>query len=307
MEHHIDRRVVLSEDSEFKNLYKWSLQEVDAEGARIGRDEIPWVWTLYFHATEMTLTDALAIEPDYTADDDDKIAVRSRQSIRAKLTPKDTWDRGSYRDPSYSMFGTDRTISAFELYIEPLEGEDQQERCTAWGCVSYTSEVDFFDQTTDDTIIFNLYVQPQRFERYAAKVAAAEIDEAVLRVGGVEGFYSDWSPAISTDSIKVLTSHREHVVEMPEGCEIVPPRLGPVREAELYLRSIRKLAAPAPEPEDDGDDWLEDDEPAETPPNKATLAAQHSANANVRAVALLTSLRTAAWAIAALLLLILIT
>lgn len=242
MENHIDRRVVLSQDSEFKGLYKWSLQEQDADGKKIGRDQIPWDWGLYFTASELALNDTLAIKPDYLGDaEDEKMAVREKRFIRAKLYPGDPGDRHRYRQTSYSMFGTDRTVSAFELFIEQLEDGDKQERCKVWGCVSYTTEIDFRDETTDDTIIFYLYVRPETFARYAERIAASEVDEAVLRVGRVAGFYSDWSPAISTDEIKVLTDHKEHEVEIPSDCEIDPPRLGEVMEIELYLRSISKL------------------------------------------------------------------
>jgi hypothetical protein len=306
LEHHIDRRVILSEESEFKNLYIWSLQELDADGVKISRDQIPWGYNLYFHAKELTLSDTLEIAPDYESDKSDKTAVQAKQSIRAKLTPKDTWGRGSYRDPTYSMFGTDRAISSFELHIRPLEADDEKERCTAWGFVSYTSEVDFFDQTFDDTVIFYLYVRPDRFARYAAKVAGNEVDVATLRVGGVAGFYSDWSPSISTDSIKVLCSNKEQIVEIPDGSEVAPPCLGRVLEAELFLQSVRELAAVNPEPNND-DDSLEEDVLAELLPNEATLAAQNSVNASIRTIALLASLRTAAWVIALLLLLILVT
>jgi hypothetical protein len=45
------------------------------------------------------------------------------------------------------MFGTDRAIKHFELNIKPLADPAKQERRSAWGCVSYTSEVDFRYET----------------------------------------------------------------------------------------------------------------------------------------------------------------
>lgn len=308
MEHHSNRRVVLSEDSEYKNLYKWSLQELDAEGAKIGRDQIPWHWRLVFTATELSYHDGLSIEPDYSSDDEEMpIVTRNSRSISAKLRPgsPQKWHRN--RQPSYSMFGTDRTITAFELFIEPLADGEEQDRCRVWGMVSHTMEIDFRDETTDDAVTFHLYVRPETFEHYVRTVRAAEVDAAVLNVKRVAGFYSDWSPAISTDSIKVLTGYEEdQPVEIPEGSEIVPPRLGEVDEVSLTLVRTLTLEQPAPEPDED-DDWQDEDEFAEAPPDKALVAAQHSAEANAQTAALLTSLRTAAWAIAALLLLILVT
>lgn len=306
MDHHLDRRVILSEDSEYKNLYKWSLQELDYEGAKISRDMIPWDWGLDFTATELAYSDAMTIEPDYSSDyEEPPIVTRNRRHVRAKLRPGSPHEWHRNRQTSYSMFGTDRTITAFELIIEPVADGEEKDRCRVWGSVSYTMDIDFRDETTDDTVIFHLYVRPEVFERYVEAVKEAHVHQAVLYVKRVAGFYSDWSPAISTDSIKVLTGYaKDHPVEMSDGSEIVPPRLGDVDEVSLTLVRKLTLEHPAPDPADD-DDWQ--DEFAEAPPDKALVAAQHSANAAVRTVALLTSLRTAAWAIAALLLLILIT
>lgn len=307
MDFHIDRRVVLYQDSKFKNLYKWSLQELDSKGNEIGPDQIPWAWSLYFTATELTFSDEVEIK-EKKSGDNGKRAIREEQSILAKLHPGDP--REHCRDPntSYSMFGTNREISNFTLQIIPLEGEDQQEECAAWGCVSYTSEIDFRNETTDDTVCFFLYVRPETFTRFARKIAASEVDKAFLRVGHVAGFYSDFSPSISADEIRVLTDHREHVVEVPDECEIVPPRLGEVGAAALTLHRINNLETAKAETGGEDDDWFDDQEP---PPGRKEgkaggPAVPQLAGANTRLVSLMSSLRMAAWVIAALLLLILI-
>jgi hypothetical protein len=62
------------------------------------------------------------------------------------------------------------------------------------------------------------------------------------------------------------------VVEVPEGCEIPPPRLGKTGGAELYLRRIRKLEG-IPRPALGEDDRLEEGELVKPTPDKATLAA----------------------------------
>lgn len=256
MDFHIDRRVVLSQDSEFESLYKWSLQELDGEGNKIGRDQIPWNWSLNFILTELRLIDEIEVDPDYNSDDDGNIATREKQSIGARLRPGYPWEHRQYFEPSYSMFGTGRTIYDFALQIMPLEGEQQQEQCTAWGCVSYSAEIDFRNETTDDTVTFYLYVSPETFARYAQKIAASEVDKAFFRVGGVSGFYSDWSPSISTSDIKVLTSDKEHAVEIPDECEITPPRLGKVREAALFLYSINSLESTKAETAGQNGEWF---------------------------------------------------
>ena len=72
--------------------------------------------------------------------------------------------------------------------------------------------------TTDDTVVFYLYVRPETFVRYPREIAASEVDKAFIRVAGVSGFYSDYSLSIFTSEIKLLTSDREHEVEIPEEC-----------------------------------------------------------------------------------------
>lgn len=305
MEFHLDRRVVLSTESEFKSLYKWSLQELDADGKKVGRDQIPWAWSLDFAATELALQDDFNIERDYDSDDIEKKAIREQRSITAKLSPSGR--HLAVRDTVYSMFGANRTITDFFLAIYPIAGEEEQERCTAWGSVSYTAEVDFVYDTEPDIVGFYLRVRPETFARYAAMIAASEVDEAVFKVGNVAGFYSEWSPAISTNSVKVLTKNEEHKVDIPDDCEIVPPRLGAVGEAQLYLRRISKLraATAALAVEDDarlGEVAL----PERGMADDGERVFNRLIAANTRAIKLLSSLRIAAWIIAILLFLILI-
>ena len=46
------------------------------------------------------------------------------------------------------MFGTDRAIKSFQLDIHPIADPAEQESCRAWGSVSYTTEIDFRNETT---------------------------------------------------------------------------------------------------------------------------------------------------------------
>jgi hypothetical protein len=85
-------------------------------------------------------------------------------------------------------------------------------------------------------------VKPQTFARYAAKVSHGVVDEIMFSVGGVAGFYSEWSPSISTRDVKVLTSDSELKVDLPPGFQFEPPRLGDVGDAELHInRRLRRI------------------------------------------------------------------
>jgi hypothetical protein len=43
---------------------------------------------------------------------------------------------------------------------------------------------------------------------------------AEIRLTGVSGFYSEWSPSIRTDSIKILANAKDQNLENPEGLDL---------------------------------------------------------------------------------------
>lgn len=247
MDFHLSRDLRLHTEPKYKNLYSWAIYEVDANGSRVGDDQIPWEWSLHFTATSCTLVDNVDMESDLQEElAQGSSKVKQRQLIRAPLNPGRSWeDEDSFRHTQFSMFGTDRTIHSFELMIYAIADPAERERCTAWGTVSYTSELDFRTETQDDSIIFYLFVKPETFARYAAKVAHGLVNEITLRIASVSGFYSEWSPSISTQHVKVLAAGSEQKVALPSGQQFKPPRLGYVGEAELYVNrrlDFQKLA-----------------------------------------------------------------
>jgi hypothetical protein len=231
---HLEHGLRLHTEPEHKGLYKWAINEIDAQGQQIGDDQIPWVWSLYFTATSCALGDNIEIDSQFQTNETTPKPpeIVHRQVIRVRLRPGNPRDDDDYfRQTTYSMFGTKRAIKSFQLDIQPTDNSAEQESCKAWGSVSYTSEIDFRNETTDDCIIFYLFVKPETFARYAAKVAHGLVDEMILRVGRVAGFYSGWSPSISTTNVKVLTSGSEQKITLPD----FNWRLGHVGEAALYI------------------------------------------------------------------------
>lgn len=294
MEDHFNRTILFNDQSELKNLYAWSINEHNEAGEKVGRDYIPWEWTLYFRAKNVTLNDNTKIGDRYAREGDEP-GAKVRRSIAADLYPDGT---GRYA-PRYSMFGTDRTITDFNLFIE--EADAKGDRCHVWGGVSYTSDIDFRDVTLPDTVTFYFYVSRERFDQYAARIAAGDVDSLVARFGNVAGFYADWSPGITTDKIKVLTRDKKHEVEGAH--ETIPlGRLGEVEEAELFL--ARKLDLPIP-PDPCADDATDDADSAHEdgrPVNRAAQLDVVRGNQTREMLRMITSLRMAAWVIAALLL-----
>lgn len=116
----------------------------------------------------------------------------------------------------------------------------------------------------------------------------------VFSVGRVAGFYSDWSPSISTSEIKVLASaHDEQHIRVPAGSEIDLPRLGQVVEAHLDIRTfrdLRQMKSDGVDGKEPGENWA-----APAPP---VLAPSRT---DERRDKLLSQLRLAAWTIVGLL------
>jgi hypothetical protein len=114
----------------------------------------------------------------------------------------------------------------------------------------------------------------------------------------VHGFYSEWSPSISTDNVKVLTSGSEHKITLPPGYR-EPPRLGHVGEAALYINRRLEFGKRAPEPE-------AVEEMADFGTERAFPETQAPAAVDPRMLQMLGSLRRAAWFVVCLLALIFI-
>lgn len=194
------------------------------------------------------------------------------------------------------MFGTDRRIEDITLSVYPaLDGDDKI--CRVLGDVSYTTESDFRDETSEDYIVFAVYISAERFSYIASKIDRKALDGGTFRVDGVSGFYSDWSPSISTYHVKVLTDDaKNHPVEVPAGCAIDPPRLGAVGQFDLTLWSEPLQPSAGNDSRVDGDDY---DKSAKQ--SRDIAARQPVSNTDAATLSILKSLRMAAWIIAGLL------
>lgn len=261
MKYNLDRVIRFEAEPKYKNLYPWALQEPGEDG-EAGQDQIPWTFAHSFVATELTLLESSAAKSKYAT---------STTWIRAKLTPGK--ERRGQR-PTYSMFGTDRTVEQIQLFIHRIEDGAEPVSNTAWasGFPSYTDDDPLWGDTAPDMLQFDLSLVQDEFDRIARKVAANQIDAASFRCNA-HGFYSDWTPDFETDEFKVLCAERkEQVIELPEGCEVDPPRIGEVWDATFSFQRVvqprlvvEQLRREATEEEfDDTDDWR--DEPAIIPP-----------------------------------------
>lgn len=136
-------------------------------------------------------------------------------------------------------------------------------------------------------------MRPETFTRYVTSIDQGAIDTILFSVRAVDGFYSEWSPLISTDKVKVLVSGDEHKFDLPPDFQGKPPRLGRVRDAQLVLCRRLELSKDYPSPP------AIDDRADPTPP--ANPALQVISEMDPRLLPVLGSLKRAAWAVIALL------
>ena len=104
--------------------------------------------------------------------------------------------------------------------------------------------------------------------------------------------------------IKILTDDiKHHSIEIPNGCSIVPPRLGEVGEFELTLSSETKFPLLST---DDDNDTEKDDEAGKLPsqPLGQGVAPQFVPVTDATIIKLPKSLHVAAWIIVVLLLML---
>lgn len=243
MDYHLERKIRLSEGSEYKSLYSWSLQEFNDEGETIGNDQVPWKWSLFFTASELRYYHSIVIGKSKESDDENnKVPVEERERISAILH-SGRCDDGEYLeyDTSYSMFGADRRIKKFSLEILRLNEGKEKEQCYALGWVSFTADTDFQVETMDDTVIITLVLAQNRFNKLIELIQAQRADSVLVSLERVSGFYSEWSPDVSTNKIKILTQSNKQKIILPENCKIDPPRLGDVGEFEITIIQRNKI------------------------------------------------------------------
>ncbi|QTN18696.1 hypothetical protein HZ989_10600 [Brevundimonas sp. AJA228-03] len=292
MQRHLERSVVLDNVSDFRNLYSWSVSEIADASASTATKQIPWTWSLYFTLFDVQLVSSVSRDQYGTVGEEAPKLVE-KTHILAKLRSGHPPDQS--HPTEYSMFGTARKIEDLTLSIYRRSAADIDD-CRVFGGVSYTCDPDFREETYPDYLGFTLYVRDEFFAQIASRIDQRAIGGGTLRVDGVEGFYSDWSPSISTSHIKVLTSDKkDHPVQTPEGCEIVPPRLGKVGDFDLTLwsQSLNPSAV--------GASVENENAPAHTSGRDASL---RSPLIDPKVLTLLKSLRLVAWVIAALLLIV---
>jgi len=128
-------------------------------------------------------------------------------------------------------------------------------------CELYTSELDFRNETIDDSVHFILYVRSETFISYAEKIAASCFEDVLFTVKQVYGFYSYFSPhpPHSYRSLIKVLIRSDYDVEIPNECDFVPLRLGKLNYANLIFRRSEKLKNVEDIVSDKMNEWIVND------------------------------------------------
>jgi hypothetical protein len=235
MESNLDLKVSLNENPDRSTLGKWCLDEYDSNNKKVDGDYIPWAWSCYFRSDQLRVIRQLELN---RYDENYVLLDRPRSDYKVSVVGdlrSGRSDEDSFLDRvSYSMFGTSRKITKFNLYIGSASEQDGLQDCKVYGIPSYDSEDSHSRrQTEDDYFGIDVFINEDELKDIVQAVESKTADSIVLRISRVSGFYSHWSPTIITSNIKILTEY--HTITKPEGSAISPWIIGTADEFWISL------------------------------------------------------------------------
>ena len=268
MEAKLEHKIVLVTET-YTGPYPWALREQADGDDRDRRDKVPWLQSVYFTATELTVIDGGVITEK---DSGEYLGPGTEREIQATLRPGFTDENPRLR-PTLRMFGTDRKIKDILFYLRPCE-EESSEQCIGRGFPAYYDRNGSWRDSQDDHLSFVLHIHVDKFDRIASSVLAEKFASCTLRLEGVHGFYVNWSHVMDANEIKVLTDESRHSVECIDETGIKPRRLGKVEEADLTFKKVVKLEDQPLEEENDWTPDAESEAAVETPTDQQAFLAQ---------------------------------
>jgi hypothetical protein len=274
MDYQVENSVRLSTKSPHSNLYQWFLEEFDPAGKKLGSDYIPWGWSLYFDVKNLAVRKSFELSEDKPG--------KTADTITGTLTPERS---GRRRTVAYSFFGTKRTVESFSLRI--LKSEQEKEARQVWGSIAYESEFEFRNELAPDAVEVIVQLPAAKFDDLA-KFAEDGRSRAVVMLKLVHGFYSEWSPSIRTDHIKILGNLKDQKIKIEEGAGVQPPTLGKVGDFAIHFQKGGTLSDEV-ERENIPSPALDVEEPGET------LTPKHLAVAIAKFEAKVSKLSTPLW------------
>lgn len=240
----LDYKLELKKEDEYENLYTWYITELDQDGnesTKLLNKFIPYPWSVSFqiksinYQTEIELVnETKEFDVDTSSD---KIGKSYKTTRGERIFGNLKLNEYEY-DTDLSMFGTNRKIE--EISINFYKSEE--EYCSVWGCPEYTTEINFRNRTTPDCIEISVGLKEEDYQEMIDRIKDKSINSYFITLKNVNGFYSPWSPEISTPEIKVLTQDHEikiHENSLPDGYEL--PRLGNVGDFSMVSRLTYEL------------------------------------------------------------------
>jgi len=249
--HELNRTIKLIEDADCP-LYKWYLQEYDSNGDKVGLEFITQqIGSIYLNVERLTYINGFN-KSGYA---DDSSEFHESEHVYGTLTPDDP-HVPSWRQNTFSMFGTDREIKHFGLEIHRTDdGErgdshnrfrplskgllnSKQESCYMIGFVGHKEDgdIDVKSHEAEDSLYLTVYLNEERFNKIVQHMKNGT-KVRHIKLGHVDGFYNVWTPSIHLESIKILSDDSSgygkderyvQQIDMPKKSDITPPRLGKV-------------------------------------------------------------------------------
>jgi hypothetical protein len=232
MNHNLEKKLQFISETD-STLYSWCINELGDNEKNHKNKLIPYRFSTFFQVNSLRLVRTVGSRQRYSDSGESKES-NSKVVILGNLYPS-ARTKADFYQTSYLMFGTDRVIESISLSLERLDDDSEPESCNLWGSPSYKSEIDFREFTEPDHISVSIFLRREQFDALVRMVESGSVGTAQLILGQVDGFYSPWSPSISTSSIKVLTEY--HEVEGATNLDKPLPILGRVGEFSLSFSS----------------------------------------------------------------------
>jgi len=246
--HELNRTIKLNKNAD-NSLYSWHLQEYDSEGNKVGYEFIPMqTGSIYLDVEKLTYLDSFK----RSGYDVKSSEFSESEHIYGELTPNDPYVP-SWRQNTFSMFGTDREIKHFGITIyrtddgqlgdtrSRLAGKKGLIDSKKEGCdlVSFIGskedgDLDIEPHEAEDSLYISVYLNEERFNKIVQYIKDG-VNANYISIGHAEGFYNQWTPSINLGDIKVLSDYcagfgkdEPYVqqVETAKECDITPPRTG---------------------------------------------------------------------------------
>lgn len=134
MDYNLKHEIQLKENSENSECYRWFLKEGSTDRVFIPLEH----QSLYFTASELRYHHSFKINTSDSNSQESSMEMESteHESISGALHPGDCIDGKTLEnEATYSMFGTDRIIKDFKLYISKSENSNDKPKCFVRGFV----------------------------------------------------------------------------------------------------------------------------------------------------------------------------